>query len=74
MPLTQKGHEIMASMKKEYGEEAGERVFYASKQAGTISGVDAGMEGDGSPLPVILTVADLQEAYRKYWEPRNNSG
>lgn len=40
-PLTDKGRKILASMKKEYGEERGERVFYASKNKGTISGIDA---------------------------------
>ena len=35
MPLTDKGKEIMRSMKKEYGPKRGERVFYASKNKGT---------------------------------------
>lgn len=48
MPLTSKGQEIMANMKKEYGEKKGEEVFYASKNSGKISGVDAdGMEEEG---------------------------
>jgi len=41
MPLTSKGAEIMENMKSQYGEEKGESVFYASKNAGTISGVDS---------------------------------
>lgn len=41
MPLTAKGQEIMAAMKKEYGEKKGEEVFYAAKNAGKISGVDS---------------------------------
>jgi len=41
MPLTDKGEEIKANMEKEYGAKKGESVFYASKNAGTISGVDA---------------------------------
>jgi len=48
MPLTSKGEEIMAAMKKEYGTEKGKQVFYASKNAGKISGVDdmnGGTEG-----------------------------
>lgn len=40
MPLTAKGEEIMRSMKAQYGEKKGEQVFYASKNAGKISGVD----------------------------------
>ena len=41
MPLTAKGRKIKAAFVEQYGEEQGERVFYASKNAGTISGVDA---------------------------------
>lgn len=39
-PLTAKGEEIMKSMKQEYGEKKGESVFYASRNSGTITGVD----------------------------------
>ena len=41
MPLTAKGEKIEHSMKQEYGSKKGEEVFYASKNAGTITGVDA---------------------------------
>ena len=37
MPLTAKGKQILASMKKQYGDEKGEEVFYASEKAGTIT-------------------------------------
>jgi hypothetical protein len=40
MPLTKKGSKVMSAMKKQYGEKKGEKVFYASKHKGTISGVD----------------------------------
>lgn len=40
MPLTKKGKKIKAAMKKQYGAEKGEQVFYASRQKGTITGVD----------------------------------
>jgi hypothetical protein len=40
MPLTEKGQEIMANLKKEYG-EAGEHIFYAMKNDGKITGVDS---------------------------------
>ena len=41
-PLTAKGEEIMSAMRKSYpSEEKAKEVFYASKNAGTISGVDA---------------------------------
>ena len=41
MPLTDKGAEIKSNMEDQYGKEKGESVFYASKNKGTISGVDA---------------------------------
>lgn len=40
MPLTTKGKKIMRNMKQQYGEKAGERVFYASKNKGKIKGVE----------------------------------
>ena len=40
MPLTGKGTKIKARMEKTYGKEKAERVFYASKNKGTITGVD----------------------------------
>lgn len=40
MPKTKKGRKIMSAMKKEYGAKKGERVFYASRNKGTIKGVD----------------------------------
>jgi hypothetical protein len=39
MPLTEKGEKIMSSMQKQYGEEKGEKVFYASANKGRIKGV-----------------------------------
>ena len=46
MPLTAKGEKILAAMQEQYGEEEGKRVFYKSKNAGTISGVDAALTAD----------------------------
>lgn len=40
MPLNKKGKKIMASMKSQYGPKEGESVFYASKNKGTIKGVE----------------------------------
>ena len=40
MPLTDKGKKIMRAMKAEYGDKKGESVFYASRNAGKISGVE----------------------------------
>jgi hypothetical protein len=45
MPLTAKGEKIKGAMQKEYGAKEGESVFYASRNKGTISGVD----GAGCP-------------------------
>jgi hypothetical protein len=42
MPLTKKGKKIKAAMVKEYGGKKGERVFYASENKGTITGVAKG--------------------------------
>jgi|TARA_Y100000592_G_scaffold17901_1_gene27181 hypothetical protein len=40
MPLNKKGKKIMRSMKDQYGEKEGKAVFYASKNKGTIKGVE----------------------------------
>jgi hypothetical protein len=41
VPKTKKGKKIMASMKATYGnKKKAERVFYASRNAGKIKGVD----------------------------------
>lgn len=39
MPLNAKGKKIKAAMQKEYGKKAGEKVFYASENKGSIKGV-----------------------------------
>src|SRR3972149_5488071 len=39
MPLTEKGNKIMANMVKQCGPEKAKRVFYASENKGTITGV-----------------------------------
>jgi hypothetical protein len=41
MPLTAKGEKIKGAMEREYGAGKGEKVFYASRNAGKISGVDS---------------------------------
>ena len=40
MPLTKKGKQIMEAMQSEYKKERGQRVFYASANAGKIKGVE----------------------------------
>ena len=45
MPLTNKGKKIMKSMKEQYGKKEGEKVFYASRNKGTIKGVERANKG-----------------------------
>jgi len=46
MPLTPKGKKIMARMRAEYpNEKKAESVFYASRNKGTITGVDPESSG-----------------------------
>lgn len=86
MPLTGKGKEIMSNMKEQYGSEEGERVFYASKNAGNISGVDAvpatpvgssqavGPTQPASPLdslPMTIGPDATLEHARKRWDVWN---
>jgi len=40
MPLTKKGKDIMKSMQRTYGGKKGEQVFYATANAGKITGVE----------------------------------
>ena len=40
MPLTSKGRTILRSMQRKYGAKKGRSVFYASRNKGTIKGVD----------------------------------
>ena len=56
MPLTAKGETIKAAMEKQYGSEKGEEVFYRSKNAGTISGVDAAMPVSAEPVVMMGSV------------------
>jgi hypothetical protein len=49
MPLTKKGEKIMSNMKKEYGPEKGKDVFFASRNAGKIRGVDPESSRKHSP-------------------------
>lgn len=40
MPLTKKGKTILGAMRHEYGDKKGTSVFYASANAGKITGVE----------------------------------
>jgi hypothetical protein len=46
MPLTEKGQKILAAMVEKHGKEEGTRIFYASKNAGRITGVDSKNDAD----------------------------
>lgn len=48
MPFTPKGTKIMGAMKDTYGDKKGESVFYASKNAGKIKGVEGRERGKTS--------------------------
>lgn len=39
MPLNSKGRKIKSNMQKTYGKKLGEKVFYASENAGKIKGI-----------------------------------
>ena len=45
MPLTDKGKKIMQTMKRTYGGKKGEEVFYATANAGKITGVEEKAKG-----------------------------
>ena len=40
MPLSKKGKKIKKSMLEQYGKKKGEKIFYASANKGTITGID----------------------------------
>jgi hypothetical protein len=54
MPLNEKGKKIMKSMRKQYGKKRGETIFYASKNKGTIKGVQFGKNSHASWRKDIL--------------------
>lgn len=46
MPLTKKGDKIMSAMRSEYGSrKKAKQVFYASRNKGTIKGVEKKRKG-----------------------------
>lgn len=68
MPLTAKGQEILANMEKQYGQKKGKEVFYASKNKGTISGVDSAKEdatlADAAKLDALVKACDAYDGKR----------
>lgn len=65
MPLTTKGRKIMASMQREYGAKRGERVFYASRNAGRITGVDPESSGRSGLDKAMSAHADKMHPVRR---------
>jgi len=61
MPLTAKGQEIERNMTKEYGAKKGEEVFYASRNAGKITGVDAEARWDDATMKYASFLTKCQE-------------
>lgn len=62
MPLTAKGEKIESAMKKEYGGKKGESVFYASRNAGKISGVDSATKSLDELIAGASAVTDRVKA------------
>jgi hypothetical protein len=76
MPLTEKGEKIASAMKSKYGEKKGKEVFYASKNAGKITGVDddaqhMGLTGEGATsIKQLVTECDALEKRMDFFEKR----
>lgn len=74
MPLTSKGQEILANMKKEYGAEKGESVFYASANAGKIKGVHDGgdlmedIKAQRDYVHIPNTLREVQDRLDTMWK------
>ena len=45
MPLTEKGKKVKRAMRNQYGAKKGDRVFYASQNAGTVTGTHKKRKG-----------------------------
>src|SRR5215475_11341839 len=76
MPLTEKGEKIKRAMEKQYGSEKGEKVFYASKNKGKITGVDddaqhMGFNKEGAtPVQKLVSECDALEKRMDIFENR----
>ncbi len=73
MPLTEKGSEILHAMEKEYGTDKGKQVFYASKNKGTISGVDSAARIDAIAR-AAHHLCQRFDAFNESDHPRDNEG
>ena len=73
MPLTEKGQSILKSMEKTYGPEKAEQVLYASKNAGTITGIDEGerMQFTGGLQKDFADPKDCADGFGGGWDNRS---
>jgi hypothetical protein len=71
MPLTSKGHSILHALEGEYGNKAGERVFYAGKNKGVFTGVDFSPD---APKVVEGNAACMDNSAVKETSPGGNAG
>jgi hypothetical protein len=69
MPLTEKGQKIKSAMVEKYGAKKGEEVFYASKNAGKITGVD---RADRVPLEEGKSKETINKNVNKLLEAGHN--
>jgi len=58
MPLNKKGDKILRAMVRKYGKKKGTRVFYASENKGTITGVTKAAQGKVIPGPGLVQVGE----------------
>jgi hypothetical protein len=77
MPLTEKGEKIKSAMTKQYGPEKGEQVFYASKNAGRITGVDDFQHmgftgGEAKPIKDLISECDALATRLDAFEKRKS--
>lgn len=63
MPLSKKGEKILAAMIRQYGEEKGKRTFHASRNKGTIKGVEKAAEGKVLSGPSLVRVGKHDDEY-----------
>jgi hypothetical protein len=71
MPLTEKGETIKGAMEEQYGEGKGEQVFYASKNKGSISGVD---KSDADEPALEASRASKEEERQRKGERASEQG
>ena len=74
MPMTEKGKKIKSAMKQKYGKKKGESVYHASRQKGTIKGVEK--KGDRESFNESRQAAkkdDLKKYGLKYGGVRYNN-